>query len=206
MPFANIKQNAPADRIENHLSVVGAPLLFLRVRQFKSKGLQSLFLLRLHLAITVHIVEHVPLMDMGCGLVQMERPINDVDVFTETALQLHHKFPDNFQQHLRGNGVLHGSDLVDGFLRAEAFVCQQIIHAPVTLRVAAFCVPLMLPVKVIRVAVQIKGSFHIRKGHLAVLLGRIGRAPETIPIDVLRNSFPVNVVGVIGIKGPVIVR
>ena len=65
MPFANIKQNDPADRIENHLPVVGAPLLFLRVRQFKSKGFQRLFLFRLHLAITVHIVENVSLMDMG---------------------------------------------------------------------------------------------------------------------------------------------
>ena len=145
-------------------------------------------------------------MDMGRGLVQMERPVNNMDVFPEAAFQFHHKFPDDFQKHIRGNGILHCADLVDGFLRAEAFVRQKIIHTPVTLRVAAFCVPLMLPIKIIRIAVQIKGSFHIRKGHLAVLLGRIGRAPETIPIDVLRNSFPVNVVGVIGIKGPVIVR
>ena len=44
------------------------------------------------------------------------------------------------------------------------------------------------------------------KGDLAILLGRIGRAPKTIPIDVLLNAFTVNVVGVFGIKGSVIVR
>ena len=163
-------------------------------------------MLWLHLTIPVHIVENVPLMDMGRGLIQMERPINDVNMFTEAPLQLHHKFPDNFQKHIRGNGILHRADLVNRFLRAEAFVCQQIINAPVTLRVAAFCVPLMLPIKVIRIAVQIKGSFHIRKGHLAVLLGRIGRAPETIPIDVLLNPLTVNVTGVIGIECSVVVR
>ena len=64
----------------------------------------------------------------------------------------------------------------------------------------------MLSVKVIRVAVQIKGSFHIHKGHLAVLLGRIGRTPETIPIDVLLNPFAVNVTGVFGIECSVVVR
>ncbi len=146
------------------------------------------------------------LMDMGRGLVQMERPVNNMDVFTEAAFKFQHKFPDNFQKHIRGNGVLHRADLVDGFLRAEAFVSQQIIHAPVTLGVAAFGVPLMLAVKVVRVAVQIKGPFHIREGHLTVLLGRIGRALETIPIDVLLNALTVNVVGVFGIKGSVVVR
>ena len=129
-----------------------------------------------------------------------------MDVFTEAPLQLHHKFPDNFQKYVRGNGVLHRADLVDGFLRAEAFVRQQIIHAPVALGVAAFGVPLMLAVKVIRIAVQIKGPLHIREGHLTVLLGRIGRAPEAIPIDVLLNTLTINVVGVFGIKGSVVVR
>ena len=129
--------------------------------------------------------KQMTLMDMGRGLVQMERPVNDVDVFPEAPLQLHHKFSDDFQKHFRGNGVLHCADLVDGFLRAEAFISQQIIHAPVTLRVAAFGVPLMLAVKVIRVAVQIKGTLHIREGNLPVLLGRIGYAPKTIPINVL---------------------
>jgi hypothetical protein len=89
------------------------------------------------------------LMDMRRGLVQMERPINDVDVFPKSMFKLHHKFSDNFQKHIRGNGILHRADLVDGFLWAEAFVCQQIVHAPVALRVTAFGVPLMLAVKVI---------------------------------------------------------
>ena len=145
-------------------------------------------------------------MDMGRGLVQMECPVNDMDVFTEAAFKLHHKFPDNFQKHIWGNGVLHRADLVDGFLWAEAFVSQQIIHAPVTLGVAAFGVPLMLAVKVIRVAIQIKGPFHIREGNFPILLGRIGRAPETVPIDVLLNALTVNVAGVFGIEGSVIVR
>ena len=128
-----------------------------------------------------------------------------MDVFTEAPLQLHHKFPDNFQKYVRGNGVLHRANLVDGFLRAEAFVSQQIIHAPVTLGMAAFGISLMLAVKVIRVAVQVKGPLHIRKGHLSVLLGRIGRAPKAVPIDVLRNSFPINVVGVFGVECSVVV-
>ena len=71
---------------------------------------------------------------------------------------------------------------------------------------AAFGVPLMLAVKVIRVAVQIKGPLHIRKGHLTVLLGRIGRTPKAIPIDVLLNALTVNVICVFGIEGSVVVR
>ena len=31
----------------------------------------------------------------------MERPVNDMDVFTKTPFQLHHKFPDNFQKRIR---------------------------------------------------------------------------------------------------------
>ena len=60
--------------------------------------------------------------------VQMERPVQDVDMGTEAAFKFLIELIDNGKEHIRRNGFSHRADLVDAFLRAGLVVFQQVLH------------------------------------------------------------------------------
>ena len=78
--MADCQQKITAQTIEGHLSVIGSAGLLRRVRQRDAQGFQRLFLLGFPFAVAVFDIEHLPGMDMGTGLVQMQRPVQHMDV------------------------------------------------------------------------------------------------------------------------------
>src|SRR5699024_11941109 len=75
-----------SDLIKGLLAVVVPAFGLLRVGERDAKFLQRLFLLGTQLPVAVLTVKDVPLMDVGRPLVQMERPVQDVDMRTDAAL------------------------------------------------------------------------------------------------------------------------
>ncbi len=66
-----------------------------RIRERNAQFLQCFFLLGAQLPIAVLTVKHMALMDMGRTLIQMERPVQDVDMGTEPALEFLIKLVDD---------------------------------------------------------------------------------------------------------------
>ncbi len=95
MPSGDVKQDRPADRIKGLLAVVVPAFGLLRVGERDAKFFQRLFLLGAQFPIAVLTVKDVPLMDVGRPLVQMERPVQDVDMGTEAALKFLIKLIDD---------------------------------------------------------------------------------------------------------------
>ena len=66
--------------------------LFRRLRGLSGSGrvetqrFQRLFLLGCHLTVLVLAVEHMTLMDVGCAFVQMQCPVQHMNVFANLAL------------------------------------------------------------------------------------------------------------------------
>ena len=75
MPFRDVKQDRPADRIESLFPVVMPAFWLIRVRERDAQFLQRLLLLGTQFPVAVLAVKHMTLMDVGRPLVQMERPI-----------------------------------------------------------------------------------------------------------------------------------
>ena len=75
MPSGDVKQDRPADRIKGLLAIVVPAFGLLRVRERDTQFFQRLFLLGTQFPVAVLAVKDVPLMDVGCPLVQMERPV-----------------------------------------------------------------------------------------------------------------------------------
>ena len=88
-------------------------------------------------------------MDMWCPLVQMERPVQKVDVGAEPPVKLPVKLIYNLEQCFRRDGFLHRPNLVNAFLRAGLVIREQIPHAAVALRVPGLFIPCVLGFHVI---------------------------------------------------------
>ena len=82
----------------------------------------------------------------------MQHSIDHMKAPPKPLLHFKHKLTHDLQQCFGWNGILHSSNLINGFLKAETFVCQQTIHVTVTLGMSAFCVPFMYWLIVIDVA------------------------------------------------------
>ncbi len=63
-------------------------------------------------------------MDMGSTLVQMKRPIQNVDMGTEAFFKFLIELTDHQNESFRRYRFLNGADLEDGFLRAGLFVFE----------------------------------------------------------------------------------
>ena len=80
MPLGDLKQHFPAGGIESDLAVVAATEGFSRVGQVKTQRFQCLFLLGSYLAVLVLAVEHMAFVDVGRAFVQMQRPVQHMNV------------------------------------------------------------------------------------------------------------------------------
>ena len=95
-----------------------------RVRERDAQFLQCLLLLGAQFPVAVLAVKHMALMDVGRPLVQMERPVQDVDMGTEAALEFLIELVDDTKERFRRDGFSQRADLVDAFFRAGLAILQ----------------------------------------------------------------------------------
>ena len=87
------------------------------------------------LAVLVPAVEHMTLVDVGCAFVQMQRPVQNVNVFAKLSLELVNELGDDVQQVLCRSVFIQRSKLVDGLFRTGLAAGQQVRNGAVALRV-----------------------------------------------------------------------
>ena len=84
------------------------------------------------------------LVDVGCAFVQMQRPIQNVNMIAKLCFELLDELGDDVQQVLCGSVFIQRSKLVDSFLRAGLAAGQQVGNGAVALCVPGFGVALVL--------------------------------------------------------------
>ncbi len=75
------------------------------------------------------------LVDVGCAFVQMQRPIQNVNMIAKLCFELLDELGDDVQQVLCGSVFIQRSKLVDSFFRAGLAAGQQVRNGAVALRV-----------------------------------------------------------------------
>ena len=85
--LADIEKHGAAGGVESHFPVVQLARLLVRIRKIKPQSFQSFFLLWGHLSIAVFAIEDMALMDVRSRFIQMQRPVNNVDVFAEAEFK-----------------------------------------------------------------------------------------------------------------------
>ncbi len=101
------------------------------------------------------------LVDMGCAFIQMQRPVQHMNVFAILGFELLDELGDDVQQVLCRSVFIQRSKLVDGLLRAGLAAGQQVGNGAVALRVPNLGVALVLAFDKVRVAVLVELPFHI---------------------------------------------
>ena len=135
VPLGDLEQHLSTGGIKGDFAVVPAAEGLVRVGQFKAQCFQHLFLLRSDLAVLVFAVEHMTLMDVGCAFVQMQCPVQQMNVFAKLGLKLLNELCDEIEQVLCGSVFIQRSQLVDGLFRAGLAAGQQVRNGAVALRV-----------------------------------------------------------------------
>ena len=209
MLTADVKKNRAAYCIKSLFTIIVFALGLTRIRQFNPQFPQRLFLLGTQLPIPVFTVKHMALMDVGCALIQMQRPVQNVDMGTKSPFKLLVKFADNECQSTRWNGFFHGADLVDTFLWAGLVIFQKIIYSAVALGVPGFLIPGVLGIYMVGIMLVVIHPLNFLKAEirlLRVLPELVCReAPVAVPVDIPPCPFCVNVFAVLHIKPAVIV-
>ena len=164
MPFRNLEQHLSAGGIKGDLAVVAAAEGLVRVGQFKSQRFQCLFLLGCHLTVLVFAVEHMTLVDVGCAFVQMQCPVQHMNMVAILGFELLDELCDDAQQVLCRSVFIQRSKLIDGLFRAGLAAGQQVRNGAVTFSVPDFGVALVLTFDEGCVPDLVKLPFHIREG------------------------------------------
>ena len=209
MPLGNFKQHFPAGGIKGDFAVVAAAERFIRVRQVEAQCFQCLFLLGSHLAVLVLAVEHMAFMDVRCAFVQMQYPVQHMNVVAKLGLELLNELRDDVQQVLCRSVFIQRSKLVDSFLWAGLAAGQQVRNGAITLRVPNLGIALVLTFHKVGIAALIELPFHIREGRPQIVrvlwVESRTETVEAIPVDVALGSFRVDVLTVGKVETPVIV-
>ncbi len=161
VPFGDFKQHLPAGGIKGDFAVVPAAEGLVRVGQFKAQRFQCLFLLRSNLAVLVLTVEHMALVDVGRAFIQMQRPVQHMNMVAEFSLEFLNELGNDVQQVLCRSVFIQRSKLVDGLFRAGLAAGQQVGNGAVALRVPNLGVALILAFHKSRVVGFVELTFHI---------------------------------------------
>ena len=149
------------------------------------------------------------LMDVGCTFVQMQCPVQYMNMVSEPCLELLDKLGDDIQQVLCGSVFIQRSKLVDSFFWAGLAAGQQVRDGAVAFRVPDLGVAPVLLFDEFRIVGLVELPFHIRESCcqiIRVLWGDGGaKSVEAVPVDVALGSFRVNVLTVGEVEIPVIV-
>ena len=207
---ANIEQQSPAGGIIDHFSVVVATQLLVRLRQFKAKGFQSFLLLGTKLPVLIFTVKDMTFMDVRRAFINVQCPVQNVDMGAEASFQLRKKFRSHQKEGFRRSVFLHLSDLEQTFLRAGLFIFQDFICSAVALRVSVLFITGILSVRVIRIMGVIINLLDFFKSRsqlnlVTVLFCQLPITVVAVPVDVVFGSLLVNVLAVAHIKITVIV-
>ena len=206
---ADVKEHRPTNCIKGLLAVVVFTLGLIRIRQFKPQFLQRLFLLGTQLPIPVFTVKHMAFMDVGRTLIQMQRPVQNVDMRTKAPLKLLVKFADNECQSTRWNGFFHGADLVDTFLWTGLVIFQKVFHRTVALGVPGFLVPGILGIHMVGIMLVVIHPLNFFKAEIRLFRVlpkfRGSEATVAVPVHIFLGSLGINVFAVFHIKPTVIV-
>ena len=148
-------------------------------------------------------------MDVGRAFVQMQCPVQHMNMVAEFSLELLDELGDDVQQVLCGSVFIQRPKLVDSFLWAGLAAGQQVGNGAVAFRVSDLGVTLVLVFDEGRVVNLVELPFHIREGRCQIIrvLWGDGRAEsvEAVPVDVALGSFRVDVLTVGKVETPVIV-
>ena len=149
------------------------------------------------------------LMDVGCAFIQMQCPVQYMNVVAILGFELLDELRDDAQQVLCRSVFIQRSKLVDRLFRAGLTAGQQVRNRAVALRVPDFGVALVLTFNKGRVPALVELPFHIRKGRRQIFrVLRVESRTETVeavPVDVAFGSFRVDVLTVGKVETPVIV-
>ena len=91
MPLGDLKQHFPTSGIEGDFAIVPVAEGLVRVGQLEAQCFQCLFLLGCYLAVLVLAVEHMALMDVGCAFVQMQCPVQQMNMSAKALMKFGHK-------------------------------------------------------------------------------------------------------------------
>ena len=148
------------------------------------------------------------LMDVRRSLIQMQRPVQNVNVFAETLMELIHKFCGDLKKFFGRSVALQRSKLIDAFFGAGFLAGEQIFGGAVSLGVPDFGVALILSFGEVGVMQFVVELFDFFKsvGQTFLTLGLQSRADAviTIPINVLLDTFRVDMLAVGNFKTAVI--
>ena len=207
--FGNLKQHRAAGCIECNLTIVVATKGLVWFWQFKTQCFQCLFLLRSNLSILIFTVKHMAFVDVRRTFIQMQGPIQNVNVFAETLMELIHKFCGDLKKFFGRSVALQRSKLIDAFFGAGFLAGKQIFGRTVSFRVPDFGVARILLFGEIGVMEFVVELFDFFKsvGQTFLTLGLQSRADAVIaiPIDVLLDTFRVDMLAVGNFKTAVIV-
>ena len=149
------------------------------------------------------------LMDVGCAFIQMQRPVQHMNVFAEFSLKLLNELGDDVQQVLCRSVFIQRSQLVDCLFRAGLAAGQQIGNGAVALCVPDLGVALVLAFDEGRVVGLVELPFYIREGRRQIVrvlwVESRTETVEAIPVDVALGSFRVNVLAVGKVETAVVV-
>lgn len=142
-------------------------------------------------------------------LIQMQRPVQNVDMRTKAPFKLLVKFADNECQRTRWNGFFHGANLVDTFLWAGLVVFQKILYRTVALGVPGFLVPGILGIHMVGIMLVVIHTLDFFKAEIrlsrALPKFRGSEATIAVPVHIFLGSLGINVFAVLHIKPTVIV-
>ena len=99
--------------------------------------------------------------DMGCAFIQMQRPVQHMNVFAKLGLELLNELRDDVQQVLCGSVFIQRPKLIDSFLWAGLAAGQQVGNGAVAFRVPDLGVALVLAFDKGRVVGLVELPFHI---------------------------------------------
>ena len=149
------------------------------------------------------------LMDVGCAFIQMQCPVQYMNVVAILGFELLDELRDDAQQVLCRSVFIQRSKLVDRLFRAGLTAGQQVRNRAVALRVPDFGVALVLTFHKIGIAALVKLSFYLREGCRQII--RVGwsesrtETVKAVPVDVTLGTFRVDVLTVGKVETPVIV-
>ena len=149
------------------------------------------------------------LVDMRCAFVQMQCPVQHMNVFTKLGLELLNELSDDVQQVLCGSVFVQRPKLIDCLFRAGLAAGQQVGNGAVALRVPDLGVAPVLTFDKGRVPALVELPFHIREGRRQIIwVGWSESRAETVeavPVDVALGSFRVDVLTVGKVETAVVV-
>ena len=137
---------------------------------------------------------------MGGAFVQMQCPVQHMNVFAILGFELLNELCDEIEQILCGGVFIQRSELIDGFFWACLAAGQQVRNGAVAFRVPDLGVALVLAFHKSRVVGLVELTFHLREGRRQIIrvlwVESRTETVEAIPVDVALGSFRVDVLTV----------